>query len=52
MSKIKNSPEEQRKAERKRFLARQKHKPVLAEKIKAREEKSNKKTKVFTEDLI
>jgi hypothetical protein len=37
---IKNSPSEQFKAERKRFLQRQKGKPVLAEQIKSREERA------------
>jgi hypothetical protein len=36
---IKKSAEEQFKAERRRFLARQKGKPVLAEQIKSREER-------------
>lgn len=35
-----NNPEEQRKAEHKRFLARQKPKRVLGDGIKSREEKA------------
>ncbi|MFA6077392.1 MAG: hypothetical protein WC735_04965 [Candidatus Paceibacterota bacterium] len=39
MAKIKSNAEEQRKAEHRRFLARQRPKPVLADRIKAKEEK-------------
>jgi len=51
--KIKSNPNEQMRAEKKRFEARQRHKPVLAEKIKAREKiaKKNGEEKVFMEDL-
>lgn len=35
--KIKNTPEEQYRAEHKRFLARQRPKPVLCQKIASRE---------------
>jgi hypothetical protein len=37
------NPQEQAKAERKRFEARMKPKPVLAEQIKKREERQHKK---------
>lgn len=39
-AKIKSTAEEQYKAERKRFLNRSRPKPVLAERIKSREERS------------
>jgi hypothetical protein len=41
----------QRKAERLRFLAKQKPKLVLAEKIKRRKERENKDKQAITEEL-
>ncbi|MFA6190635.1 MAG: hypothetical protein WC711_03985 [Candidatus Staskawiczbacteria bacterium] len=51
---IKSTEEEQYKAEKKRFTNRMKPKPVLAEKIKRREERQHKKDgseKINLEDL-
>jgi hypothetical protein len=42
---IKSTPEEQYAAERKRFLAKQKHKPVVAEKLERRNIKQEEKAK-------
>ena len=48
--KIKDNATEQMRAEKKRFEKR-KPKPVLAERIKAREKSRENGEKIFTEDL-